>query len=137
MPPPFREEVDQSTSEPGFWNPTASVLAQLLQSCPILWDSIDHSQPGSPSMGFSRQEYWCGLLGPLPGDLPDPGIEPVSPALAGGFFTTKPCGKWFEPKSPLNSSYLSMVFPVVMYGCESWTVKKAERQRIDAFELWC
>ena len=30
-----------------------------------------------------------------------------------------------------------MVFPVVTYGCESWTVKKAERQRIDAFELWC
>ena len=31
----------------------------------------------------------------------------------------------------------SMVFPVVMYGCESWTVKKAEHRRIDAFELWC
>ena len=31
----------------------------------------------------------------------------------------------------------AMVFPVVMYGCESWTVKKAERQKIDAFELWC
>ena len=31
----------------------------------------------------------------------------------------------------------ALVFPVVMYGCESWTVKKAERQRIDAFELWC
>ena len=31
----------------------------------------------------------------------------------------------------------AMVFPVVMYGCESWTVKKAECQRIDAFELWC
>ena len=31
----------------------------------------------------------------------------------------------------------AMVFPVVMYGCESWTVKKAERQRIDAFEVWC
>ena len=31
----------------------------------------------------------------------------------------------------------AMVFPVVMYGCKSWTVKKAERQRIDAFELWC
>ena len=31
----------------------------------------------------------------------------------------------------------AMVFPVVMYGCESWTVKKAESQRIDAFELWC
>ena len=31
----------------------------------------------------------------------------------------------------------AMVFPVVMYGCESWTIKKAERQRIDASELWC
>jgi len=31
----------------------------------------------------------------------------------------------------------AMVFPVVMYGCESWTVKKVERQKIDAFELWC
>ena len=31
----------------------------------------------------------------------------------------------------------AMVFPVVMYGCESWTVKKAERRRMDAFELWC
>ena len=39
--------------------------------------------PGS--MGFSRQEYWSGLPFPPPGDLPDPGIEPVSPALAGGF----------------------------------------------------
>ena len=42
------------------------------------------------SMGFSRQEYWSGLPCPPPGDLPDPGIEPVSlpsPVLAGGFFT--------------------------------------------------
>ena len=31
----------------------------------------------------------------------------------------------------------AMVFPVIMYGCESWTIKKAEQQRIDAFELWC
>ena len=45
----------------------------------------------SLSMGFSRQEYWSGLPFPTPGDLPDPGIEPVSlssPALAGGFFTS-------------------------------------------------
>ena len=42
-------------------------------------------------MEFSRQEYWSGLSFPLPGDLPDPGVEPMSPAspaLAGGFFTT-------------------------------------------------
>ena len=42
------------------------------------------------SMGFSRQEYWSGLPFPSPGDLPDLGIEPVSPALAGGIFTTEP-----------------------------------------------
>ena len=40
------------------------------------------------SMGFSRQRYWNGLPFPLLGNLPDPGIEPKSPALAGGFFDT-------------------------------------------------
>ena len=52
----------------------------------------DASAPGS-----RRQEYWSGLSLPAPGDLPDPGIEPVSPALAGGFFffflTTERPGK--------------------------------------------
>ena len=38
---------------------------------------------------FSRQEYWSGLPFPPPEDLPDPGIKPASPALAGGFFTTE------------------------------------------------
>ena len=41
------------------------------------------------SMGFSRQEYLSGLPFPSPGDLPDPGIEPRSPTLAGGFFSTE------------------------------------------------
>ena len=41
------------------------------------------------SMGFPRQEYWSGLPFSSTGDLPDPGIEAMSPALAGGFFTTK------------------------------------------------
>ena len=45
------------------------------------------------SMGSPRQECWRGLPFPPPGDLPDPGIEPVSPALAGGFVTTRPPGK--------------------------------------------
>ena len=46
----------------------------------------------SLSMGFSKQEYWSGLPFPPPGDLPDPGIEPVSPeslVSAGGFFTVE------------------------------------------------
>ena len=42
------------------------------------------------SLGFSRQEYWCSLPFPSPGDLPDPGMELESPALAGWFFTTEP-----------------------------------------------
>ena len=45
------------------------------------------------SLGFSGQEYWSGLPFPSPGDLLDPGTEPVSPALAGGFFTTELPGK--------------------------------------------
>ena len=42
------------------------------------------------SMGFPRQEYWSGLPFSSPGDLPDPGIEPMSPVLGGRFFTTEP-----------------------------------------------
>ena len=47
----------------------------------------------SPSMGFSRQEYWSGLPFPSPGDLPDPGIEPQSPALEADTLTSEPPGK--------------------------------------------
>jgi len=49
------------------------------------------------SMGFSRQEYWSGLPFPSPGDLSGPGFKPMSPALAGGFFTTEPPGKPLVP----------------------------------------
>ena len=45
------------------------------------------------SVGFPRQEHWSGLPSPSPGDLPNLGIEPVSPSLAGGFFTTELPGK--------------------------------------------
>ena len=46
-----------------------------------------------PSMGFSRQEYWSGLLFPSPGDLTDPGIEPGPPALRADALTSEPLGK--------------------------------------------
>ena len=45
------------------------------------------------SLGFSRQEYWCGLPFPSPGDLPDPGIEPGSPTLEADALTSEPPGK--------------------------------------------
>ena len=67
------------------------------------------------SMEFSRQEYWSGLSFPSPGDLPDPKIEPVSPALAEGFFTTEPevslypCYSFlFSPPSTFFENLLSV-----------------------------
>ena len=66
--------------------------AKSLQPCRTLSDPMDYSPPGSSvSMGFSRQEYWSGLLFPSPGNLPNPGIESMSlmsPALTGRFFST-------------------------------------------------
>ena len=52
------------------------------------------------SMGLSQQERYSGLPFPTPGNLPDPGIEPKSPALAGGFFTTEPPGKSARYSTP-------------------------------------
>ena len=73
-----------------------------------------------PSMGFSRQEYWSGV--PLPSPMTNLDIILKRRDIA----------------LPIKVHLVkAMVFPVVMCGCESWTIKKAERQRIDAFELWC
>ena len=57
-----------------------------------LW-TVAHQAP--LSMGFSRQEYWSGLPFPSPGDLPDPGIKPRSPALQADALTSEPPGKPF------------------------------------------
>ena len=64
------------------------------------WTVARHA---SLSMGFSRQKYWSGLPFPPPGDLPIPGIEPASPALAGRFFNTEPPGKTITKISTLYS----------------------------------
>ena len=60
--------------------------SEVAQSCPLFvtpW-TVAHHTP--PSVGFSRQEYWNGLPFPPPGDLPNPGIKPVSPALGADAF---------------------------------------------------
>ena len=54
---------------------SAAAAAKLLQSCPTLRDPIDGSPPGSPSLGFSRQEYWSGLPFHSSGDLPKPNTK--------------------------------------------------------------
>ena len=72
-----------------FHNKTVKLLSHIwLFATPWI---VTYQAP--PSMGFSRQECWSGLPFPSPGDLPDPRIEPMSPALAGRFFTTEPPGK--------------------------------------------
>ena len=65
----------------------------IAQPCPSLCDPIDCGPPGSSVHRVTLQEYWSELLFPSPGALPNPGIRPVSPAPAGGFFTTEPPGK--------------------------------------------
>ena len=68
-----------------------------LLSCVTLFVTpwtVGHQAP--LSMGFSSKEYWSGLPFPPPGILPHPGAEPLTPALAGGFFTTAPPGEPFR-----------------------------------------
>ena len=79
--------------------------AKSLRSCLTLCDPMDCSPPDSSVHGgFCRQEYWSGLPGPPPGDLPDPGAEPASPALAGRFFTTgTTCGTLYTVQQQFNS----------------------------------
>ena len=63
-----------------------------------------------PAMEFSMQEYCSGLPFPSPGDLPDPGIEPMSPAFAGRFFTTEPPAKPIPFLFPYNKVPFSSQF---------------------------
>ena len=99
-------------------------------------------------MGFSREEYWSWLPFSSPGHLPNTGIEPGSPALLADSLLTELQGKpmiksrWYIKSKDITlltkvCLVKAMAFPVVIYGYESWTIKKAECWRIDAFELWC
>ena len=83
------------------------------QSCPALVTPgiVAHQAP--LSMGFFLARYWSGLPFPPPGDLPNPGIEPVSPALAGGFFTT-------APQSPLNWDLATNTPPLGTSTPKNW-----------------
>ena len=62
----------------------------MSDSFATLW-TVAHQ--ASLFMEYPRQEYWSGLTFRSPGDLPDPGTKPMSPSLAGGFFTSEPPGK--------------------------------------------
>ena len=72
------------------------VCAKSLQSCLTLLDAMSVACQAPLSKGFFRQEYWSGLPSPFPGDLPNPGMEPVSLALQLNSLPSEPPGK---PKS--------------------------------------
>ena len=82
-------------------------LLSHFQVFATLW-TVAHQVP--LSMGFPRQECWSGLPFPPPGDLPDPGIKPRSPALAGGFSAAEPPGRLScsPPRPHLNALELSL-----------------------------
>ena len=101
-------------------NLAAPAAAKSLQSCLTLWDPIDGSPPGSP----------------VPGILQARTLEWV--AISFSMTNLDSILKNRDITLPTKVRLVkAMVFPVVMYGWESWTIKKAEHWRIDAFELWC
>ena len=85
------------------------LCAKLLHSGPTLCGPRGCSPPGSSS----RQEYCSGLPCPCPGELPNPGIEPASPALGGRFFTTEPPG---QPDTQVLVRPFVLAFPLCSLG---------------------
>ena len=99
-----------------------------------------HQAP--PSMGFSGQEYWSGL--PLPSSyLINSSICLLQVILKWTF--TEPyygkamtnLGSILKSRDMTLPTKVHLIKAMVMYGCESWTIKSVECRRIDAFELWC
>ena len=87
------------------------------------------------SMGFARQECWSGLPFLTPRDLPDPGIEPMSPALAGRFFTTEPPGNPTYPYhkwSMLCSSRDCLYWFLWLVYSNAWTIDQLPCQMADS-----
>ena len=109
------------------WDQCRCLFAQW---CLILCDPVGSTAHQVPlSMGFPRQEYWRGLPFPSPGDLSHPWIEPASPALTGGFFTTSATWEahyqmFFSIKSSLP---LSESIPCAL-NCAQFTSKQKERK---------
>ena len=79
--------------------------------------AVSHQAP--LSMGLSRREYCRRLPFPIPGDLPDPGIKPTSPALEGRFFTSEPPGKLFQLPLVLKTFSFEMCLQTKCYCCDA------------------
>ena len=102
-----------------------SGISEVTQLCPTLCDPMDYSLPGSSIRGFSRQEYWSGLPFPSPGDLPDPGIEPRSPALQADSLLPEAQGKRHQvyfttTEKKIQVTLISNVFIIL-----KWVIKSS------------
>ena len=95
------------------------------------------------TMEFSRQEYWSGFHALIEEIFLTQGSNPLLLCILHWQADSLPLVTPGVLKSReitlLRKDLIvkTMIFPVVVYGCEGWTIKKAEHQRIDAFELWC
>ena len=117
--------------------------------CPTLCGPMDYSPPGSSVHGIFQERYWSGLPFPTPGDLPNPGIKPTSPALAGGFFYQEshlgspiwwPLRRSFPPQTTWENSPGICVTSRIqdrfsreqddLRGCVGWWVLKALLQSV-------
>ena len=98
---------DGSTHDGVGYDHVMSVLSPV-RLFSTLW-IVAHQAP--PSMGFSRQEYWSGLPFPFPGDLPNTGIEPRSPALQADALTSEPPGKPKSYEEPYKSHSEAVSLP--------------------------
>ena len=110
------------------WFNYAYICGDLVaKSCPTLVTPRTVAHQTSLSIGFSRQECWNGLPFPSPGDLPDPGIEPGSPALQADSLLTEPLGKPYI--------YIYMCVCVCVYS-ESCSVMSDSLQPPGLYILW-
>ena len=95
----------------GSWTSLVAQTVKLLPTVqetrvqPLGWEDLPKKE-----MGFSRQEYWCGLPFPSPGDLPNPGVEPGSPALQTDTLTSEPPGK-----PSVNFIYKIVFFEIYLF----------------------
>ena len=113
--------------------------SEVAQLCPTLCDPMDCSLQAPPSMGFSRQECWSGLLFPSPGDLSDPGIKSKSPTLQADTLPSKPPGKPIICMNSPNYCHITIII-TYMSGWYAWCaavhgVTKSRTRLSDQTEL--
>ena len=89
--------------------PYCTLSCQVMSDAFVTPWTVAHQAPQSKE--FPRHEHWSGLLFPPPGALPDPGMEPLSPASAAGFFTSEPPGKSSALRLSFSLSSASRVSP--------------------------